>query len=271
MKSNGHIHKKSLGQNFLNDIRILQRMVDACHLSLEDCVVEVGPGQGVLTRLIAPKVKKLTCIETDRDLIKSLQDEFLNSNVEIIHDDFLKWDFAQLSFPSAPAENLKVIGNIPYYISTPIIEKIIEQRQCLTAAYLTVQLEFGQRMAAVPGSKEYGSLSCFVQYYADVKVLFKVKNTCFKPAPKVDSCFVQLTMRKEPLYKPKDEVFLFKVIHSAFGQRRKTISNSLSLLGGKQKVQDVLENLKINPKARAEELSLDIFVKIANELLAVSR
>jgi 16S rRNA (adenine1518-N6/adenine1519-N6)-dimethyltransferase len=250
-----HLPKKSLGQNFLNDIRIQQKIIQACELKADDVVVEIGPGQGVLSRLIAPQVKKLICVETDRDLIESLRSEL--PTVEIVHADFLKWDL-----PSG----IKVIGNIPYYISTPIIEKLIEERAKVSTAFLTVQLEFGERLAATPGGKDYGSLSCFAQYYAGIKLLFKIKNTCFKPAPKVDSCFLRLEIR--PFAdKAVDEEFLFKLIQTAFQQRRKNIVNALKGLTGKEKLEEALIALSIDLNARPENLSLSNYIKLSNVLM----
>ena len=256
-----HLPKKHLGQNFLNDQRIQQKIVDASMLNANDVVVEIGPGQGAITRRIAPQIKNLYCIEKDQDLIVHLQSEFQDGNVSIHHADFLKWDIS--SVPGV----IKVIGNIPYNISTPIIERLIEHRSKIAQAYLTVQLEFGERLAAPSGSKVYGALSCFVQYHAEVKVLFKIKNTCFSPAPKVDSCFVSLDFAKQPLFCPKDEALLFRIIRGAFSQRRKTILNSLSSIIEKDRLLPVLERLGISPKARAEELNLNNFVDISNGLV----
>jgi len=252
--------KKDLGQNFLTDIRIQQKIIQACDLQSEDVVVEIGPGQGVLTRLIAPMVKKLICVETDRDLIEPLRSS-LPSSAEIVHADFLKWDMGHL--PSG----IKVIGNIPYYISTPIIEKLIKDRTRISAAFLTVQLEFGQRLTAKAGGKDYGSLSCFAQYYADIKMLFKIKNTCFKPAPKVDSCFLSMLMRPQPEGLASDEEFLFKLIQTAFQQRRKNIVNSLKGLVGKDKLEESLKEFGINPNARPENLTLSNYIKLSNRLM----
>lgn len=252
-----HRPKKFLGQNFLADRRVQEKIIHSCDLSVEDTVVEIGPGQGAITRLIAPQVKRLICIETDRDLIVPLKEEFKGANVEIIHADFLKWDMPPC----------KVIGNIPYYISTPIIEKLIESRARLSRAYLTVQLEFGRRMAAQAGSKEYGSLSCFAQYWADVKVMFTIKNTCFKPAPKVDSCFVRLDFTRPAKYKPNDEELLFRLVRTAFTQRRKTFVNAAAGVAEKEKLIAVLEGLKLSANVRTEQLNLHNFVDICNQLV----
>ena len=252
-----HHPKKYLGQNFLIDRRIQQKIIGHCDLKPDDIVVEIGPGQGEITRLIAPKVKRLICVETDKDLIVPLREEFQGFNVDIAHADFLKWDFK---------ENHKIIGNIPYYITTPIVEKLIEHRQRVTFAYLTVQLEFGQRLAAQAGGKDYGALSCFAQYYADTRVLFKIKNTSFRPIPKVDSCFVRMDFTCPARYHPKDERTLFRLIRAAFTQRRKTIVNAVAPLYPKNRLLPVLEDLKILPKSRPEELSIQNFVDICNGL-----
>ena len=251
--------KKNLGQNFLSDTRIQQKIIQACDLKSEDVVVEIGPGQGALTRLIAPLVKKLICVETDHDLIEPLRLS-LPDHVGIVHADFLKWDMNPL-----PA-GIKVIGNIPYYISTPIIEKIITDRAKISKAFLTVQLEFGERLIAKPGGKDYGSLTCFTQYYADLQMFFKIKNTCFRPSPKVDSCFIGLKMKS--LDKPaQDEAFLFKLIQTAFQQRRKNIVNTLKGLVGKERLEQSLQALSIDPNARPENLTLSNYIDLCNGLV----
>ena len=255
-----HRPKKHLGQNFLADIHIQQKIVQSCDFSVDDMVLEIGPGQGVLTRLIAPKVKRLICIETDRDLIEPLQAS-LPASVEIIHGDFLKMEMDHL--PSG----IKVIGNIPYYISTPIIEKLIENRSKVSTVFLTVQLEFGERLTAKSGGKDYGSLSCFAQYYADLKMLFKIKNTCFKPAPKVDSSFLRMTMKSPTEASASSQDFLFKLIQTAFQQRRKNIVNSLKSLVGKEKLEQSLKATGINPNARAENLTLSNYIALSKSLV----
>jgi 16S rRNA (adenine1518-N6/adenine1519-N6)-dimethyltransferase len=251
--------KKNLGQNFLTDIRTQQKIIQSCDLKAEDIVVEIGSGQGVLTKLIAPHVKRLICVETDRDLIEPLRSSL--PSVEIIHADFLKWDMSDLP------DGIKVIGNIPYYISTPIIEKLIEDRRKVAEAFLTVQLEFGQRLIAPAGGKDYGSLTCFAQYYADIKMLFKIKNTCFKPSPKVDSCFLRLIMRPHPEAIGDIEEFLFKLIQTAFQQRRKNIVNTLKGLVSKEKLEASLKDLGIDLNARPENLTLSNYIDLCKELL----
>ncbi len=261
-----HRPKKELGQHFLIDTRIREKIVQACHFRPDDVVIEIGPGQGALTKLIVPQVKRWIGIEKDRDLISPLQSS-LPPHAVLIHADFLQWDLASLKGAGKSGNPVKVIGNIPYNISTPIIEKLIEHRHNIAQAYLTVQLEFGQRLAAQPGGKDYGSLTCFTQYYADIRMLFKIKNTCFKPAPKVDSCFIALAMRQSREEGAKDEAFLFQLIQTAFQQRRKTILNALKSLVGKDQLEETLLILGIKPSVRPETLTLSNYIKICNLLM----
>ncbi len=251
-----HIAKKSLGQNFLADLNARQRIVDACQFNQQDTVIEIGPGQGALTTIIAPRVKRLIAIETDRDLIAPLQEQFQGTNVEIIQHDFLTWDMSSIEGP------VKVIGNIPYYISTPIIERLIEQRHLITQAWLTVQLEFAQRLVAKVNTREYGSLTCFVNYYTEPKMMFRLNKGCFSPVPKVDSAFVALPFRKELLLQGKDESKLFHLIQTAFAQRRKNILNALSALKPKAELEVILKELHISPTQRPETLQLIDFINI---------
>ncbi|MDO8674873.1 MAG: 16S rRNA (adenine(1518)-N(6)/adenine(1519)-N(6))-dimethyltransferase RsmA [Candidatus Omnitrophota bacterium] len=252
--------KAPLGQNFLNDQRVLHKIVEAGTFTPQDTIVEIGPGKGSLTRLLAARLKTLYAVEYDRNLLPALHAEFDGGPVHIIHADFLNWDFKGVPAP------VKIVGNIPYYISTPIIEHLLEHRAHITEAFLTVQKEFGERLAARPGGKDYGSLSCFVQYYAEVKVLFKIKNTCFTPPPKVDSCFVHLAFHPKAIYHPKDEPKMFTMIRTAFTQRRKTIVNALSPLADKERLSAVLTRLDLSPKARPETLSLQNYVDISDLL-----
>lgn len=250
--------KRSLGQNFLVNPWTRERIIEACALEKGDCVLEIGPGKGVLTRPLAARVKKVFAIEKDNYLAPQLEKEFTGTNVTIEHADILKYPFEQLPAP------MKVVGNLPYNIATPIIEKVLAYRHKFPAFYLTVQLEYGNRIVARPHSKEYGSLSCFVQYYAQAKKLFKIPPSAFRPAPKVDSCFLSLHMRPEPAHKARDEEFLFKLIRACFSQRRKILKNSLAVIYGKEEGEELLRNLNIDPMVRAEDLSLEDYVRLAN-------
>jgi 16S rRNA (adenine1518-N6/adenine1519-N6)-dimethyltransferase len=255
-----HRPNKSLGQNFLVDTRVQQKIVSTCLLKPEDTVVEIGPGKGVLTTLILPLVKKLVVVEKDRELVPLLKTTFQQPHLEIIEGDFLKMDMKALP------DDLIVVGNIPYYISTSIIEKILEHKDKVKRAYLTVQLEFGERVAAKAGNKDYGSLSCFVQYYADVKILFKISPGSFHPQPKVHSCFLSLTMKDKPEMPAKDEKKLFALIQKAFMQRRKTIGNALKGTMDQEKLINELNRLGINLQSRPENLTLSHYIALSNLL-----
>ena len=250
--------KKHLGQNFLIDSNIVNKIILACDLKETDCVLEVGPGLGALTKEIAPNVKALVAIEKDHSLIEKLSQKNFGSHVKFYNDDILKFNFLKLK------KGIKFIGNLPYYISSPIIEKLIKNSNRISSAFITVQLEFANRLVAKPNTKEYGSLTCFVQYYATPTLLFKIKNSCFRPIPKVQSAFIRLDFKKIPSPKAENEELFFKTIRRAFQQRRKTILNSLSTKYKKPQIEDVLKKCNIDPKSRAENLTLDNFVNIAN-------
>jgi len=252
--------KKRLGQNFLIDLNIKRKIIASCHLKPDETVLEIGPGTGVLTFELAAKVKKLIAIEKDKDLSQILSEKFHDSNVKIIHHDILKY-----SFQSLP-NNLKIIGNLPYHIVSPIIKKVLTYRHKFQSFYFMTQLEQGRRLVAQPNSKEYGSLSCAVQYFAEVEKLFQIKPTAFYPKPKVQSVFLHLQIKRQPELKAINENLLFQIIKNAFNQRRKTILNSLSTIISKEFLIDLLKECKIDPKARAENLKLKDYVLISNML-----
>ena len=257
---NTHRPNKNLGQNFLIDTRIQRKIIDICQLQATDHVLEIGPGKGAITRLIFPLVNQLTVVEKDPALASLLKEEFKNSSLKVIEGDFLKQDFKDQA-------SLVVIGNIPYNISTPIIEKLIAQREKVKKAFLMVQLEFGERLAAKEGSKDYGSLSCYLQYYFEAHILFKISPGSFHPQPKVQSCFVSLIPRSKPILQVSDETGLFKFIQTAFMQRRKTFANAIKGFANQEDILSELNRLNINPRARPEEISLLNFIKIYNSLV----
>ena len=259
--------KKSLGQNFLTDKNIQKKIVSACNLSKEDIVLEIGAGKGELTAQLAGKAKKVYALEIDQRLYPFLQKELgAYSNCQIIKGDILKFDISKFLQDNKLKQKIKVIGNIPYYISSPIIEHLIEYRQAISAAFLTVQKEFGCRARAMPGSKEYGSFSCFAQYYCACKILFEIKKNSFKPAPNVDSCFLSLDFREQPPVKVRDEGRFFKLIRTAFNQRRKTLRNSLDGLVVQDKLKNFLQGAGIDKNIRPEDLSLEQFGSLSNFL-----
>ncbi|MFH0753782.1 MAG: 16S rRNA (adenine(1518)-N(6)/adenine(1519)-N(6))-dimethyltransferase RsmA [Candidatus Omnitrophota bacterium] len=263
MKSNDSspiIAKKYLGQNFLVDQKVMSRIVEACELSLDETVLEIGPGQGALTQLLLPSVKHVVAVETDRVLAESLQDNLAQRNITVCHADFLKFNLHQLQQP------LKIIGNIPYNISTPILTKIIEDRRLISSVYMTIQYEFGLRLIAASGSKDYSSISCFMQMFTNPKILFKIAPQSFRPVPKVMSCLLKIEMRQTPLEPLEDELFFIRIVRMAFAQRRKNLLNALSPLfsSNKSRVGGLLEKAGINARARAEELTISQYARIAN-------
>jgi 16S rRNA (adenine1518-N6/adenine1519-N6)-dimethyltransferase len=257
--------KKSHGQHFLHDKHIVEKIIESAHLHPDDVVLEIGPGKGVLTFEITKHVKKVIAIEKDRDLIPFLRNHEDIANIEIIEGDILKFDFASLP------RNLKIIGNLPYYISSPILEKVIEHRDHFQSMYMMLQLEFAKRLVAPVGSKDYSSLTLFAKYYADTKILFPVSRGAFSPAPKVQSAFAQMIFKKNGGCSSKDETFLFQTIRRAFQNRRKTIENSLSQDCPKEDMTKILQTLKLKKNLRAENLTLDDYIRVTNEMRMLKR
>ncbi len=255
-----HQANKSLGQHFLVDPKTIQRIINACALNSDDHVLEIGPGKGALTRSLALKVAELTVIEKDKELARYLKEDAALSGVNVIYDDVLNFDWRKIKKP------IKVIGNLPYNVATPIIEKIIHNRDKVSAFYFMVQLEHGQRLMAGPHSKSYGSLSCFIQYYAVIKKLFHIKRTCFRPSPKVDSCFMSLHFLDKPRYECANEDLLFEVIRASFNYRRKTLLNSLSFIYQKEELLSLAEKVGVNLQKRAEDLELQEYVALAGAI-----
>ena len=252
--------KKSLGQNFLQDAHYLAKIAAAARLGPDDHVVEIGPGLGHLTRKIAEQVKRLIVIELDDRLIAPLREEFSTfPSVEIVHADAL--DYAYAALPG----RWKVVANLPYYISTPIIQRLLACRTRFSSLTLMLQKEVAERIAAEPGGKEYGFLSVLVQYAAVPRLEFLVPAGAFTPKPKVGSALVTLTMRAVGTRAAADEELFVRVIKAAFSQRRKTLRNSLSQLGYLREVMDALpDSTGIDLGRRAETLSVDEFIDLAD-------
>ena len=250
--------KKRLGQNFLFDPSILKRIVQAARLSPDDTVVEIGPGPGRMTVMVAGCVKKVIAIELDRELYERLSSELSGyENIELVHGDALK-------FPYETLGEFKVVANIPYYITTPILFKLLEHRDRLISITVTIQQEVAERIVARPGGKEYGVLSLMIQYYGNPKLEFIVPRGAFRPVPKVDSAVVHIEISGKPLVPVKDEKLFFRVIKTAFSQRRKMLLNSLKPITVDIKERLILAG--IEPSRRPETLSIEEFARLADVL-----
>lgn len=253
--------KKSLGQNFLIDKNIQSKMIAACSFGPRDEVIEIGAGMGAITAQVAGRVSSLYAIEIDRSLcalLEGLRGDF--PGLHVINGDFLKYDLSGLL--DVIKGKARVIGNIPYYITTPIIQKLFEHRDRIADIFLTVQKELGERIVASAGSRAYGALSCFVQYHAKTKLLFTVKNTCFFPRPKVDSCFLRMELRGKPLLGPEEEGQFFRFVRASFGKRRKMLKNSLKGLLPDSGLEALFSHARIDPRIRPEELGVEEFIKL---------
>jgi len=255
--------KKRLGQNFLANANIRHKIIAACEFGPDDLVLEIGAGRGEMTTLIAGQVRQVYALELDYGLYDLLKTNLGGlKNVEVINQDVLKFDFK--SFLENIKGKLTVFGNIPYYITTPIIERLLENQAKIKTAYLTVQKEFAQRVIADPGSKQFGSLSCFLQYFTQAKIKFIISKGSFWPRPKVDSCLLELKMREVPAVKVNDEELFFKIIRSGFNQRRKTLRNSLKEVVKRGTLDLFFKKYQIKENIRPEQLSLSEFALLAN-------
>lgn len=253
------IAKKHLGQNFLIDERMKKKIIDIVAPTQEEIILEIGPGLGALTQPLIATGATVYAVEKDPAMIARLQHSLPSARLHLIEGDFLTIDLT--SIPQIH----KIIGNIPYNISTPIIQRLIACQKFFPYAFLTVQREFAQRLTARPGTKDYGSLTCLVQYYADVQIHFHISPQSFRPVPKITSSFIQLSFR-EPADRADDERILFQITQSAFAQRRKTLLNALSSYVSKNILQTILKDLKIDVHQRPDTLALNDYIRLANAL-----
>lgn len=252
---------KSLGQNFLIDKNFVDKIVDAADVSGEN-VIEIGPGIGTITYEMAKVAKKVVAIEIDDSLIPIIEENMAEfDNFDLIHEDILKADLEKIVAEEFDGESFKVVSNLPYYITTPIIEKLVTSNLPCTDMTIMVQKEVADRMLATEKDKEYSSLSVFVKYYSDAKKVTNVPKSVFMPQPKIDSTVLKLDLRKYT--DGVDEAKLFSLIHAGFNKRRKTILNSLSDAVEKDKLRLAFEKLGIKSNLRAENLSLDDFISLA--------
>lgn len=257
--------KKSLGQNFLIDKNILNKILTYSCPKKDERILEIGPGRGELTGLLIKHAKEVIAVEIDTNLCEQLGRKFKDcANLTLINKDILKLKISGY-------KRLKVIANIPYYITTPIISYLLKNKNALSQIFITVQKEYAMRLKAKPKETSYGALSCFAQYFTRPALLFSIKNTSFRPMPRVNSSFVRLEILPTPSVKVKDEAVFFKLIRNAFNQRRKQIKNSLSKMLPQEEIQRIFKNLHINPGIRAEELSLSDFAAITNSLTPQKR
>jgi 16S rRNA (adenine1518-N6/adenine1519-N6)-dimethyltransferase len=254
---------KSLGQNFLVDDSVLDDIVDGAEVNSEDFIIEIGPGVGTLTAQLLMKAKKVTAIELDSDLIPILEKELGESeNFNLIHKDALKVDFNELI---GDEKSVKLVANIPYYVTTPIILKLLKDGYKFKSLTIMIQKEVAERINAEPDCKEYGALSVLVQYYCNTSIIRRVAPTCFIPRPKVESIVIKLDKLEEPKVKAKDIKLMFELVRAGFNMRRKTLWNaSKTLKVSKEKLEVAFEKSGIDPKRRAETLSLQEFATLSD-------
>ena len=269
-KYNFHFQKK-FGQNFLIDTHVLERIISEAGVTKDDFVVEIGPGIGTMTQYLCEAAGAVAAVEIDKNLIPILHDTLSEyDNVEIINQDILKVDIAALAEERNGGKPIKVVANLPYYITTPIIMGLFENHIPATSITVMVQKEVAERMQAGPGGKDYGALSLAVQYYAEPYIVANVPPNCFMPRPNVGSAVIRLTRHSEPKIVVKDEKFMFKLIRASFNQRRKTlqngINNSAELSIGKDAVVEALRKMGLPESIRGEALSLAQFAELSDLL-----
>jgi len=267
-KEYGFAPLKRFGENYLIDKNIKDKIIREAGISKSDTVLEIGPGLGALTIDLAESGAEVFAVEKDPKAFRILQELVFGKypNLHLFNDDILEFDLKK----NVNAKLIKVVGNLPYYVTTPIIEYVIQNGSVIDSALIVIQKEVAGRLSAKPGSKDYSSVSCFVQYHMLPEYLYTIKRASFHPAPEVDSSLIKLSMRTEPPVKVRDEELFFKIIRGSFNQRRKSIINSLSreavLSTAKSDLTEVLERAGVDPSARPEDLSLAEFAAITNAL-----
>lgn len=262
---------KSLGQNFLISEQVVENIIGSSKVTKEDLVIEIGPGLGTLTKELLERAGKVICIELDKNMIKILQDRFsLYNNFEIIFNDVLKVDLNSIIKKEKEMNNLKnakIVANLPYYITTPIIMKLLEEQLDLESITVMIQKEVADRLIAVPGEKNTGAITYAVYYYSISEKILEVPKESFIPAPEVTSEVIKLNIRKNKIVDVKDKELMFKIIKNSFMQRRKTLLNSLTnakIFKSKEEGKEILKKLELNENVRAEKLSLEKFAELTN-------
>lgn len=263
--------QKKFGQNFLIDTHVLDRIIDASGVTEDDFVLEIGPGIGTMTQYLCERAREVVAVEIDKNLIPILSDTLKNySNVTVINEDILKLDICKLAEEKNQGKPIKVVANLPYYITTPIIMGLFESHVPIDSITIMVQKEVAERMQEKPGSKEYGALSLAVQYYAKPEIVANVPPNCFMPRPNVGSAVIRLTRHEKPPVEVEDEKLMFRIIRASFNQRRKTLANGLNnspeIHLPKEVIQESIVSLGVPENIRGEALSLEQFAELSNEI-----
>lgn len=263
------VFQKKFGQNFLIDSHVLDKIVDAARITDEDCVLEIGPGIGTMTQYLAESAREVVAVEIDRALIPILQDTLSGyDNVTVLNEDIMKVDVGRIVRERNQGNPIKVVANLPYYITTPIVMSLLENHVPLRSITVMVQREVADRMQVGPGTKDYGALSLAVQYYTKPEIVAHVPANCFMPRPNVDSAVIRLTRYQEPPVEVQDEKYLFALIRASFNQRRKTLANGLANGMGipREQVTAALEQMGLTATTRGEALTLEQFARLSNLL-----
>lgn len=265
VKKYGFKFTKSLGQNFLTDNSVLRDIVEGAEINKEDFVIEIGPGVGTLTRELLKSAKRVCSIELDSELIPILNEELKEfDNFTLIHKDAMKVDFNEII---GEEKSVKLVANLPYYVTTPLIAKLLNEEYKFKSLTIMIQKEVAERIDSDPDSKDYGALSLLVQYYCNTRIIRRVGPGSFVPQPKVDSIVIRLDRLEEPRAKVKDTKLFFRVIREAFNMRRKTLWNALKPIGlSKEKLEKAFQNAGIDPVRRGETLTLEEFGALADEI-----
>lgn len=272
MKQNNITANKKLGQNFLVDENVVDSIIDSAEVTKEDLVIEIGPGLGTLTKRLLDRAGKVICIELDHKMISILENRFkLYDNIEIINEDVLKIDLNKLIElnKNKNIKKAKIVANLPYYITTPIIMKLLEEKLNIESITVMIQKEVAQRLAAIPGEKEVGSITYTIWYYTEPKIVLEVPRDSFIPEPEVTSSVINLKVLDKPRIEVEDEKIFFKVIKAAFMQKRKTLINALvngKIFESKEEAENCLKENEIDTKIRGEKLSLEQYKMIADYL-----
>lgn len=264
--------QKKFGQNFLIDTHVLEKIISAAQITKDDLVVEIGPGIGTMTQYLACAAREVVAVEIDKMLIPILKDTLsAYDNVTIINEDVLKVDLKKLAEEKNGGKPVKVVANLPYYITTPIIMGLFENHVPLHSITIMVQKEVADRMRMGPGTKDYGALSLAVQYYAEPYLVANVPQNCFMPRPKIGSAVIKLTVHEKPPVTVRDEKLMFRLIRASFNQRRKTLANGLNnspeLHYSKEQIAAAIEALGTSPSVRGEALTLEQFARLADIFL----